>query len=254
LIFETAICFKNHEKACYLNLKGWRCADCQIFTGGDSQKIQSFHVCGTKTKLCSYCHKLMEEDHICKVKQQLPHKVWPNLAFVRMNFDYIGSGNCNNCFTIRQNYAQLNGLTLAELFKHEAFSTLSCDKHKNVVSNPQPNIISMYKEGDRHTFREYLMCSDDFDDNKSFEGNVFSQSYSEQPKIVTGKPFKVKKTAQKMGPMFYANLDVKCNTLKKSAISKFLLQICQPEFSNYTFIMDGKSMVIIQQYFNVHNF
>jgi len=250
LSFETLNCFENHQKHCIKNHGGWKCLNCNVFQkccNKTVEEIQVSHICGQLKKKCSFCYQLKEVDHICQIKQTAFHHVWPNLSFLSMKFQYVGEANCENCYQIRKKYAVANDLTLPELFKSECFSKLICEKHKKTVSqNQEPNVICMYREEKRFFFKEYLFCDDALMcDNSLPEMQTMYSPYSENPKSMTSEPGKFKRGAQNVSKLFQKTLDDKCNTPNKSALSKLLLSICSPTFSNYTFVMDANSLLTV---------
>lgn len=249
LKFETQICYQNHERKCNY---GWKCPNCNIFQkviNKNNEEIALTHICGELRKRCKFCYQLKATEHICQIKPQQSHEIWPNLCFIHMKFKYLGSGNCNSCFEIRRNYASKNNLTLPELFKSEMFSKLICEHHKNISENPKPNMICLLREEQRHLFSEYLFYDDDFLMDDQSGNRTFQFPYSDILKPMSDKPFKIKKTAQKVSPTFQKILDKQCNTDRKSAVSKLLLFICKSNFSNYTFITPERNMVILFRYF-----
>jgi len=247
LLFQSSVCFENHKKKCDSNRGGWYCSECNIFQkceNNSEEEIRLSHVCGTLRKKCNFCYQLKEKEHICKIKPTEIHHIWPNLAFVNMTFQFVGTGNCENCYQIRQQYAVANHLTLPELFKSEIFSELICDKHKNVTESAKPNVICLFSEEKRHFFTEFLFC----DDNLSYSNpptERIDAPYSVHSKPMTTQPCKVKKMSQKVSQLFEKTLNDNCNLANKTAMSQFLLFICSDKFSNYTFIMSGQSLVII---------
>jgi len=248
LSFKSPICFENHLKQCIPNHGGWLCLSCNVFQKCNNKtvdEIKESHICGQLKKKCSCCYQVKEVDHICQIKRTELHYVWPNLSFVNMKFKY--EANCENCYQIRRKHAVANNLTLPELFKSEFFSKLLCGKHKKTDSqNQEPNVICMYREEKRHFFKEYLFCDDALMcDNSLPEVQTIYSPYSANPKTMTCELGKFKRGAQNVSKLFQKTLDDKCNTPNKSALSKFLLFICSPTCSNYTFIMDAKSLLTI---------
>lgn len=247
LTFESLVCFQNHERLCESNHGGWRCTKCNVFQKLSNKSIEDIkqsHICGELRKKCAFCFQLKGNEHICKIKLQTAHDIWPNLCFLHMKFTHLGTGNCNNCFEIRSNYASKNNLTLPQLFKSEMFSQLNCKQHQNISNNPKPNLICLFKEEKRYFFSQYLFSDDDLFIEDSLSDRTFHYSYSEIFKQMSDIPFKVKKKAQKVSETFQKKLQEQCNTVSKTAVSKLLLFICDSKFSNYTFLTPEKNMVI----------
>ena len=245
LNFYTKMCYQNHEKLCASNSLGWKCPDCGVFESGINQttneELIAKHVCGIKIYKCMFCYSTKNVNHVCQIKKQLPHDIWPNMCFLHMAFKDESCGNCNNCYLIRKTYAEENKLTLSELFKNKVYSDLMCQAHKNNNKNASPNIINIFKEEeDRHSFQEYLFCDDEINNCTLEKQNVLRFPYSTKKPKLSKEPCKMKKTRQTVAIDFHQRVEKTFNQKKiKTAMDKFMMFLCHSDtFSNYVIIVN----------------
>ena len=247
LTFETSLCYNNHQIQCVKNTKGWKCLACGIFQTGSSkavcEQLQREHKCGEIKRRCEFCFVLKETNHICKVRSKIPHTIWPNLAFLSMKHKNTGNGNCQNCYTLRKNYVDANDISFAELFVDINFKNLVCDNHQNISVELEPNIICVIYETARHIFTEKIFLDDDLP-HLTISPNNFTFLYSITPKPFSMISLKQKRTAQKVTPGFQRKLENEFNTEKKPSLSKFMLFICNSNFSNYTFLVSENNTML----------
>ena len=244
LSFKTNLCFQNHEKLCGSNSLGWKCTECGIFETGLNQvtneELRASHVCGTKLYKCLFCYKLKTEaNHVCQINKQVSHDIWPNMCFLHMAFKEDGCGNCNNCYKIRKAYSEQNGLSLPQLFKSQIYSELMCMTHKNNNKNPSPNVITLYKEEERHIFKEYLFCDDEISNCLPESLDTLTFPYSDKKTNLSKSPFKMRKSRQTVSINFEQKIKKTFNAPEKnSSINKLMMFICESDaFSNYVVVV-----------------
>ena len=242
--FKTHLCFQNHEKLCASNSLGWKCIECGVFETGVNQttneQLKANHVCGIKSYKCLFCYKVKTEtNHVCQINKQISHDTWPNMCFLHMAFKEDGCGNCNNCYQIRKIYANKNNLSFAELFKSQVYSDLMCTVHKDNNKNPSPNVISLYKEEERHIFQEYLFCDDKISDSMSETFDTLKFPYSDKKPVMSKLPLKMKKTRQTVSVDFSKKIENTFNQKEeKNAMDKTMMFFCKLDvFSNYVVIV-----------------
>ena len=243
LNFKTSICFENHEKLCTTNSLGWKCIECGVFETGVNQttneELKARHVCGIKLYKCLFCYKVKDKAHVCQINKQISHDIWPNMCFLHMAFKEDGCGNCNKCYYIRKSYAEQNNVSLPELFKSEVFSELMCPMHKNNNKNPSPNVISLFKEEERHIFQEYLFCDEELNISLTEKLDVLTFPYSDKKPAMSKLPLKMKKTRQTVSVNFQKTIKDTFNLpLQKTCMDKLMMFFCNSDsFSNYVVIV-----------------
>ena len=253
LTFRSHLCYQNHNQNCVSNSKGWKCLSCGIFQTATSKKVceklQAEHKCGEIKKRCEYCFLVKENNHICKIRQKLPHSIWPNLGFILMKQKKLGAGNCQDCYQLRKNYMDKYTITFPELFQSEVCKNLVCENHKNLPIDLKPNAICMYIETEREIFNEKIFCDDTFPVTNFIEKEIKFR-YSNDPKPMSKVPMKLKRTFQNVSSNFEKKLKQEFNLAQKSALDKFMLYICKNKLTNYTFILaENNDMLTILQAF-----
>ncbi len=100
-------CAKGHRVFCYgIGSFGWKCLKCNKFTyrfGKENSNILKIqHNCDVKH--CKWCHeKIIEENHLCKLKKEHYPSSDPQLAFIGLEHSNSYEGKCTKCFNLKLN-------------------------------------------------------------------------------------------------------------------------------------------------------
>jgi hypothetical protein len=238
--FNGPQCFQNHLSLCQKNIYGWKCTLCEKFIKNKKSAAENkaAHKCGTYSKKCQFCYEVKDDNHICLIPNQFDHREWPNLAFLTMKFKSTSSGNCNECFIKKSEFASKNNLTFKDLFFHKDYKTLFCSNHVSQSTYSDCNIINLYwEETGRFDFTEYLF----FDDPLKFDStNTMHFKYAKTHKLQTFDLLKSRKRSN-------SSKNIHCYALKErlgtTAMSKFLHFITQKKMSNTTFIVPSNKVM-----------
>ena len=253
-VFKSETCFNNHKTACKQNRLKVKCSKCNVYWTSMSKEksdiLKSSHTCGVLPRLCQICKELkVETFHVCKIKKEKIHDSWPNLGFINMKFKFNSSGNCQNCFSIKETFMKANNLSYKELFNHSQFETLICEDHKTIFVKEEPNLISIYTEQkDRLTFKHQLFKEDSI--VISPEENDLSFEYCQNAPEMSTNVFKERRSMKEMSKTFYHYLN---NVSKEmSPLDKLVLFLCDKKnnLSNFTFVVENnKAMFALLRYF-----
>ena len=253
--FKTDLCFELHEHACQANRLRVKCNNCDVYFLNHSPKsfeeFKSKHVCNVWPKRCQFCLEVHSRDthHICKLRTEVHQHIWPNLAFINMNFPPNSYGNCQSCFLIRDAFRKKHNLSFKQLFVSPEFENLICNEHQNIsFKNDLPNLVSVYCEETRFVFRQHL-----FVDNLAFLTNtkeeILNWPYCDNPPDMTPEGFQEKQCVKTMTKKFYDYLEKV--SVKNLALDQFFKYLLNQEncLSNYTFIVESNvCMLAILRY------
>ena len=183
--------------------------------------------------MCRICRKFYnnnnDELHLCPLREEKPTNIWPDLAFLNIEFEDYNVENCATCFEIKSEFRTLNDLSWKELFENKQFPELCCEIHKATNNFSNPLMFLIYKEDSknkgvffRHVITNYNV---DSEKQKVLENNYFS---------CVSKPNK-----------FVPKKQLSClqNSIKtllrsqSSLLSRFLSLIYDQEWSNTVFII-----------------
>ena len=246
--FVSKICFSNHIKGCEQNKLNIKCSFCPVYLPAWSKET---HVCGQFPKRCQICFELTTEDfHICKVRKEKIHNLWPNLGFLNMKFKSTSTGNCQDCFLIKKKFMNDNQISYKDLFNHKQFDQLVCSQHheKTLLSQEEPNLISLFTEQiDRTTFKQEIFKEDSI--VVSTKETDLNFEYSQNPLQMSDNVCQEKPSIKNMCSVFYKYLEN--ISWAKTPIDKLFLFLCDKKnnFSNFTFIVENnKTMLCLLRY------
>ena len=253
--FKTDLCFELHEHACQQNRLRVKCNNCDVYFLNHSPKaleeFKSKHICGVWLTRCQFCleEHNKEDYHLCKIRTEVYHHIWPNLGFINMQFTQNSYGNCQSCFLIRDKYRREHNLSFQELFVCKEFETLICDQHQSIsFKNDLPNLVSLFCEETRFVFKQHF-----FVDNSNFltyaKEEIFNWPYCDNPPEMTPEVFQEKRCVKTMTKKFYEYLEKV--SVKNLALDNFFKYLFNREncLSNYTFIVEtNMSMFAILRY------
>lgn len=237
----TQKCFLGHKKICGISESskgkaGFYCEKCNTFFGrnrsgfANSKEAKEMHICDHNIKKCYLCRNIREENHQCPIGQAGMSKVWPNLAFVA--FANKTNQSCVSCFSIKEEFRRAKNMTWREVYSHENFSKLFCEKHAhNWELKSEPNLAVIYKEIERGVF-ERKVISEEGLNLESEETHVLSQPYVDKdlrdvPKFKTEARYNKPSNSLVLIRKGYKEKE------KKTLIEKLLLELTSPSFQNY---------------------
>ena len=255
--FTTIKCYSNHKASCDSNKLRIKCKKCDVYYLNNSKETyniaQAKHVCGVWPKRCDICKQINSEAfHICKIRKENEHLTWPNLGFINMKFIENCSGNCQNCYLLKEDFMKTNQITFKELFAHKEFHTLNCDDHKVIGANTdKPNLISIItEEKNRFQFQQRTFTEiADFTKYRQPE-SCLVLPYCDNPMPMSLEVYKGKQAKKDMGPTFYKYL--KKVSIENNCLDQLFQFLCDPNkgLSNYTFIVENnKVMFALLKYF-----
>ena len=240
LTFLTENCYDGHLKLCGyggFGRRGFKCSKCNKFTTGKSYtpgQLEREHVCTEKNTRCTYCHKIPEEHHQCKIRHQKPTRQFPNLVFY--TFQYTNLETCNDCHIIRNDFRLQHQLTWKDLYNHLEFPQLSCTLHlNNFTPDSQPNCAVLLREVERGKFLKLVLADDD----------LFKSSLKSTEELTCNY---MSDEIKKHYPMQILSEYKRCVTAlqnkrvhieskeKKTMMDKFFLLVTEASWQNTTFL------------------
>jgi len=237
----TESCQKKHESVCGkqnktkapLGRAGYFCEKCKThFKLGfkNAADAKANHICCNQgVKSCWQCKKPKDIGHQCLVSPIVACSKIPNLAFFVFSFQC--PENCSDCFLVRESFQQSKNLSYSEVYLHEEFLSLGCEKHKNSSNfDSTPNAGVILKEISRGKFKRVLLYDDDLEKN-IFVANE-SENYDYFPEIDSQKS----PSSQEMRQDIKVVLSNLTEKVKKSVVDKFLIEILKQEYYNTTFL------------------
>ena len=254
--FKTNKCFQNHKQGCDLHRLRVKCEKCNVYYLPKSKKSfeegKSNHECGIWLTRCSNCKQINNDDfHICKVRTEEAHNIWPNLGFINMQFQENSFGNCQTCFLLKEKFMKENNLSFKQLFVHKNFENLICDDHKSISDKDNlPNLISLWFESKQRFHFEQKVFVDNSDLLKFAQKDSVDVPYCDSPLLMTPEVYKEKPSIKTMSQTFYKYLNKVSS--KNTALDQFFLFLCDREnaFSNYTYIVENNNvMMTLLRYF-----
>lgn len=237
----TENCFASHKKICGISdtskgKAGFYCEKCQTFFGrnrsgfANSQEAKEKHVCDKKIKTCFVCRNVKDDHHQCPINLAGSSKVWPNLAFIA--FAHKTNQSCVICFSIKDEFRQAKNLTWKEVYSHENFSKLFCEKHaQNWELKSEPNVVIIYKEIERGLFERIIISDDglkhEFQEKFQMAQPYVDEGFKDVPKFKLETEYK---KPSKSLVLIQNNLMEKA---KKTLIEKLLLELTSPSYQNF---------------------
>lgn len=262
LTFKSIDCYESHKKDC--NKRLFRCETCQqkiAFQNQTLAQAKEDHTCGQLKVKCAYCHVIKEENHQCKLYKAKFHKVFPNLCFFNFEFTTSNSDNCFECYKRREEYKVINNLTWKELYQHSEFKNLFCSVHSENPFFACPNVLTLLRESSRGVFDELVILDQDLQKVvlKTVSNNDFIMKaqnalkmdcYGEKLKDTYAMIFQrtdpVYRNKPGMTQQFTTCLsDYKLNGIK-TVLQKFIYEISQEKWRNYTFITFSEDVCQLQ--------
>ena len=128
-------CLKGHRRICNgQGTFGYKCLMCNKFTYRYSNQngkiLKEKHQCNN-LKNCKFCREPQELNHLCKLKLEESKQIWPQLAFLTMEYFDNSSENCLECHNVRETKE----------------ATLFCPSHQiKTESDDEPILTIIYRE------------------------------------------------------------------------------------------------------------
>jgi len=238
----TKSCQKAHESLCGkqnkpkppLGRMGYHCMKCKTFFKfgfKNAADAKANHVCKTDVKSCWKCKLDKEIGHQCLVSPIVPAKTMPQLAF--FVFSFLSFENCSACLIVRESFQHSKNLSWTQLYLHEDFMSLSCEKHKHSSNfNSTPNAAVILKEVSRGSFKRVLIYDDELEKDSFVAKDVENYNYlpdGNYQKLLSPQKAKMRQDIKII-------LNSLTEKVKKSVVDKFLIEILKQEYYNTTFL------------------
>ena len=228
-------CFKGHKRICNgQGTFGFKCLKCNKFTYRYSDKnganLRESHKCN-ELKKCKFCREFQEENHLCKLKKESASQLWPQLAFLVMEYFDNSLENCSQCMT----------------FNVEKNTEHLCEAHQTTSENAdEPILAIIYREEEIGTFRRYV-CENFETAKVSKTTNSFSFSYD---KFIKNKHLLTCDKSKRKTEDFKTNLQ-QLNEKETNLLSDKLFQLVS-SWQNTTFICQDEDSICYVRFAFIH--